>query len=39
MLEAGAVDDVEEVKGAKLDAEKSQFMIDSLVDGVGGQEG
>lgn len=37
MLETGAVDDVEEVKGAKLVAEKWQFMIDSLADGVGGQ--
>lgn len=37
MLETGAVDDVEEVKGAKLGAEKRQFMIDSLADGVGRQ--
>lgn len=36
MLETGAVDDVEEVKGAKLVTEKRQFMIDSLADGVGG---
>lgn len=36
MLETGAVDDVEEVQGAKLLAEKWQFMIDSLADGVGG---
>lgn len=31
------MDDVEEVKGAKLEAEKRQFMIYSLADGVGGQ--
>lgn len=37
MLETGAVDDVEKVKRAKLDAEKRQFMIDSLADGIGGQ--
>lgn len=36
MLETGAVDDVEEVQGAELLAEKGQFMIDSLADGVGG---
>lgn len=36
MLETGAVDDVEEIKGAKLVAEKRHFMIDSAADGVGG---
>lgn len=37
MVETGAVDDVEEIKGAKLDVETRQFVIDGLADGVGGQ--
>lgn len=37
MVETGAVDDVEEIKGAKLDAETRQFVIDGLADEVGGQ--
>lgn len=37
MVETGAVDDVEEIKGAKLDAETRQFVIDGLADEVGRQ--
>lgn len=37
MVETGAVDDVEEIKGAKLAAETRQFVIDGLADEIGGQ--
>lgn len=37
VVETGAVDDVEEIKGAKLNAETRQFVIDGLANEVGGQ--